>query len=83
MKDYLSANWLSLLIQMAIILISVGICYGAITMRITAIEKDVAQSQPDHDILIALNSKVDSLAISIKEIKSDIKDIRTSISKTK
>lgn len=53
--------------------ILVGIAWGANASRICALEDNVKAYQSDHDVLIAISTKLDIVQRDIKEIKLDLK----------
>lgn len=65
-------------------LISIGVSYGIITTKVKNQEREleevkaqIKEMQEDHDLVIRIDTKVDGLAESIKELKTIIESKRS------
>ena len=65
-------------------LVSIGVSYGIITTKIKNQEREleemkaqIKEMQEDHDLVIRIDTKVDGLAESIKELKTIIENKRS------
>lgn len=65
-------------------LVSIGVSWGIITTKIKNQEREieevkaqVKEMQEDHDLVIRIDTKVDGLAESIKELKTIIESKRS------
>jgi len=65
--------WVQTLITIAIVLAGMSIAWGAYSTKVGQLEKKVEQLQPDHDLLIALNTKMDLVMKSLDEVRADVK----------
>ena len=63
-------------LYLAILVLSVGVSYGALTVRLNSLEEKTSKYQADHELILILNTKMDQLAMDLKEIKLDIKEIK-------
>jgi len=54
-------------------LLTIGIAYGVIQSRITALESVAIETKSDHDILIRISTNLETVQSDIKEIKRDLK----------
>jgi len=59
----------------AALVFSVGVCYATLSTKVSALEEASDQRQSDHDCLVALITRVDSMRVDILEIKADVKQI--------
>ena len=69
-------NWAQFCIYVAVLLLTAGSIYATITTRLNYVETAVIEQKSDHDLLIALNAKLDALVADMKELKRDIKELR-------
>lgn len=65
-------------------LVSIGVSYGIITTKVKNQERELEETkaqikemQEDHDLVIRIDTKVDGLAESIKELKTIIESKRS------
>ena len=65
-------------------LVSIGVSWGIITTKVKNQEREleevkaqVKEMQEDHDLVIRIDTKVDGLAESIKELKAIIENKRS------
>ena len=69
--------WVQTLITVGIILVSMSIAWATYSTRLATLEENVAsrvvQGQSDHDLLIMLNTKMDSMGKDLGEVKRDVK----------
>lgn len=63
-------------IYIIILILGIGITYGTTTFRINTLEDKTNKYQDDHVLIIILNTKLDQLATDVKEIKSDLRDLK-------
>ena len=66
-------GWLGLVIQVLFIFVSIGSAYAAVCVKINYIEDKLKTRESDHDLLIALNQKVDTLIEEVKYFKADLR----------
>jgi len=71
-----SINIIQFLIYIGILILSVGVVYAKIDLKVCQLEQNASITKTDHDNIIALNTKMSSMNEDIQEIKSDIKDIK-------
>jgi len=71
LKDYLQP--VQFAIYLAILLLGCGIAYANLTSRISAVEKDYGAYRSDHDLLVQIATKMETVESDIKEIKIDLK----------
>jgi hypothetical protein len=63
-------------VYIALLVLSVGVTYGALTIRIGNLEDCSAISKKDHDIVLVIGSRLESIIEDLKEIKSDLKELK-------
>jgi hypothetical protein len=68
-----------LCIYISILLISVGVAYASIATRLDGVEKATDTLGSNHDLIIQINEKINSIAIDVAELKIDIKDLRKNV----
>ncbi len=73
--------WVQTLITLATILVGISIAWGAYSSKIEGLENDVMKLQGDHDLLIALKIKIETIAEGINDVKTEIKDIKKMLNK--
>ena len=57
------------------LIFSVGVAYASLAAKVNALEEAGTQRQSDHDCLVALITRVDSMRVDILEIKADVKTL--------
>ena len=77
-----SINIIQFLIYIGLLILSVGVVYAKIDLKVCQLEQSALSSKEDHDNLIALNTKMNNMVEDIQEIKSDIKDIKNHYERT-
>jgi hypothetical protein len=68
--------WVQTLMTIGTILVGISIAWGAYSSKIEVLEKDVDKLQGDHDLLISLKVKIESISDGVNEMKCDLKDIK-------
>jgi hypothetical protein len=66
-------------IGIATTFVAVGISYGVCISKISQLEQQASQIRLDHDSVISLVTKFDTVLEDLKEIKIDLKEIKTKI----
>lgn len=66
-------DWITFGISVLAMALTVGITCGAINNRVSTLEEVVKSYSADHDILIRISEKIDTMQKDIKEIKTDMK----------
>jgi hypothetical protein len=66
---------IQLLIYASILLISVGVCYATIVQRLSSAEEKINATKSDHDLIVTIATKISTIEIDIKELKSDMKTL--------
>lgn len=72
----ISQNTWQFIVYLALLVLTVGVTYGAMTVKVSALEDCAKISRSDHDIVLVVQSKLDGIIEDLKEIKSDIKDLK-------
>ena len=67
---------LKFILYVAVLLLSMGASYGALNSRIETLEEKALKQQSAHELIVILNSKIDRLFLDLKEIKTDLKDLK-------
>jgi hypothetical protein len=74
-----NTNLWQFLIYIAILLISIGATYGTANSRLNFLEDCAKITSKDHDSVLLLSAKLDAIIDDIREIKTDIKEIKSKI----
>ena len=69
------------IIYIALLILSVGVTYGALSIRVGNLEDCAVTSKKDHDIVLVIGSKLESIIEDLKEIKSDLKELKANYRK--
>ena len=72
---------ISLIITIGTILLSLGGSYGVMTLKANEVDKVKEKTQEVSDKVIALETKLDTISESMKEQRSDIKEILKELKK--
>lgn len=75
MKDELGI--VKFVVYIIILLLGIGISYGAINVRVDILETKAVKQQADHELIVILNTKMDRLAFDLREIKCDLKELKS------
>ena len=68
-------GWVQFAIYLSLLLISVGVTYGAIQSRLSTVETRIDELKTDHDLIVAMSQKVNSMEQTLAEIKTDLREI--------
>jgi hypothetical protein len=63
------------IIWLAIGLLTIGVCYARITDRVGVLEGRIESIKSDHDLLITIGQKVNSIESDVRELKNDMKTL--------
>ena len=77
--DKSNINVWQFLIYLAILLLGLGASYGTANNRLNTLEDQAKVSQKDHETVISLTTKIDRMIDDIREIKIDVKEIKSKI----
>lgn len=75
----MTRDWTTFLISLATTFIAVGIAYGICVSKISQLEQQAIQIKLDHDSVISLVTKFDMVIDDLKEIKFELKEIKSRI----
>lgn len=64
------------IIYIAILVLSVGITYGALNVKVSILEDSAVISSKDHDLITSIQTKLDFILDDLREIKLDLKAIK-------
>lgn len=64
------------IVYLSIMILSIGVSYGAITIRLNVVEEKTMRYQNDHELILILNTKIDRLSEDLKDIKLDLKELK-------
>jgi hypothetical protein len=64
-------------IYIIMLILGVGVTYGAITVRLNALEEKTQKYQNDHELILVLNTKMDQLSSDLREIKNDLRELKS------
>ena len=70
-------EYTEVLIAIGTVLVSTGISWGVMSAKVRAIEKQVEDLKNDHDLIIRLDSKMDGVTETLRELRSLIENKRT------
>jgi hypothetical protein len=74
-------KYIELIISIATMLITVGICWGIVQERLKNIEGQQSRYGEDHDTIIRIATTLERTQKDIAEIKLDVKEIKASMEK--
>lgn len=77
----MSQNMINFVLSLITTGIIVGAAYGAVSSRINALEYSAIISSKDHEVVLVINTKLDTIIDDIKEIKIDLKELKAKIVK--
>lgn len=77
----MSQNMINFVLSLITSGILVGMAYGAISARINALEDCAIVGKADHESVLVIGTKLDTIIEDIRELKQDIKDIKSRIVK--
>jgi len=64
------------LLQCGVLLVSVGIVWGTLSMKVGHLESEITSRKSDHDTLIIIVTKLDVVQTELVDIKLQIKELR-------
>ena len=64
---------LQFITYIALILLSAGCSYGILSTRLSQVEANVSSYRTDHELLIRIDAKMDSVGCDLQELKTAIK----------